>query len=353
VSNQAVACPRCGQLIASYFASHRRTPERTDSEIFVDWVTGKWQRLTLGKKIGLLCAGVVVGVFWIGFIGSTGRESSTDSSATRSNAGEVKSASSQVPASNSNNENLAAINARVMRGQKIFENLTTRYHLPLAFHDATAMGFSLLLPLREWNNMSKEAQIDLSYFAEHLVSLVRQNPTKYVDGWKHFAGWPTDSQYDDFVYKVSLMCDECWDITVGEIVPGEGGKPDFEDSDVPVEAKTAEQFRHSSEKIRSKSVKEQDADRAAEFASSMPSRDHLRAAKEAMETDYDPDAKPEPKWGNTAAARSHLEAISQDAPEFTEAQVLLKEVTRREEQDRKFKEEVIRQMKRIIKERGY
>jgi len=247
------------------------------------------------------------------------------------------------------------IKTATRRGENVYDTLTSKYHLPLAFHDGLGnkMGFSMLLPLREWNNVSKQDQIALSFFAEHLVSLVRANPDPYVLGWQQFAGWPTDSEYDDFIKKVARMCDGCWDITVGEIVKGDRGQPDFEDSDAPVTSENAAQFRQSNQKAFAKSIKEQDADRAAEFAASMSPSDHLVKAKEAMETDYDPGARPEPRWGNTAAARSHLEAIPRKAPEYVEAQTLLREVARREQQDMKFKQEVIRQMQRIIKERGY
>ncbi len=376
VSNQAVACPRCGQPIAAGYTQpkpyqremqpppqHRvQKPPLTEWEKIVRMLgalTSRLQKqsLTQSLKIGLVFLAIIVPVIVIAALlqglPNSGNSGSNGNNSNHSNNAENQTSTSQPsPSIKESDLNAPAIKARILRGGKLYNSVEAKYHLPLAFHGGEGgynpMAFSILIPTSEWNQLSKEDQVDFSLFGEHLVSLVRANPRRYLDRWRQFAGWPTGSEYDDYIEKLSRLCDACWDITVGKIVKGEGGKPDFEDSDTPVTGEDAVQFRQSTEKKIAKTLEAQAENASAEFAASMSPGEHLLKAKKAMETDYDPNARPEPRWGNTPAARNHLEAIPRNAPEYAEAQSLLKEVARREGQDKKFKQEVIRQMKRMV-----
>jgi hypothetical protein len=65
----------------------------------------------------------------------------------------------------------------------------------------------------------------------------------------------------------------------------------------------------------------------------LTSAQHLAEAKKALADGYKPNRNPQKaRWGEVAAAKWHLKAIGATAPEYREAQELLKEVARRERQ---------------------
>jgi subtilisin-like proprotein convertase family protein len=65
----------------------------------------------------------------------------------------------------------------------------------------------------------------------------------------------------------------------------------------------------------------------------LTSAQHLAEAKKALADGYKPHNDPQKaRWGEVAAAKWHLKAIDTTAPEYREAQELLKEVARRERQ---------------------
>jgi hypothetical protein len=65
----------------------------------------------------------------------------------------------------------------------------------------------------------------------------------------------------------------------------------------------------------------------------LTSAQHLSEAKRALADGYKPNKDPQKtSWGEVAAARWHLKAIGQGAPEYREAQELLKEVAKRDRQ---------------------
>lgn len=68
-------------------------------------------------------------------------------------------------------------------------------------------------------------------------------------------------------------------------------------------------------------------------ALTLTSAQHLAEARRALADRYKPDQDPKKaSWGEVAAARWHLKAIDPSAPEYREAQALLKEVASRERQ---------------------
>lgn len=65
----------------------------------------------------------------------------------------------------------------------------------------------------------------------------------------------------------------------------------------------------------------------------LTSAQHLSEAKRALADGYKPNKDPQKaSWGEVEAARWHLKAIGQGAPEYREAQELLREIIRRERQ---------------------
>jgi hypothetical protein len=65
----------------------------------------------------------------------------------------------------------------------------------------------------------------------------------------------------------------------------------------------------------------------------LTSAQHLAEARRALADGYKPNKDPRKAlWGEVAAAKWHLKAVGASAPEYREAQELLKEVARRERQ---------------------
>lgn len=68
-------------------------------------------------------------------------------------------------------------------------------------------------------------------------------------------------------------------------------------------------------------------------SAALTSAQHLAEAKQALAEGYKPNKDPKKaSWGEVASAKWHLKAIGSSAAEYREAQVLLKEVARREKQ---------------------
>lgn len=68
----------------------------------------------------------------------------------------------------------------------------------------------LVVPKREWARLSKAEQIDITFYAESLISRVRASPANYVD-------IPPDAP----VYRSALdyarnMCGDFWEVMTGE-----------------------------------------------------------------------------------------------------------------------------------------
>ena len=100
---------------------------------------------------------------------------------------------------------------RASRGEALYQALLTR-HVAVA-PGVTGMlrvaGLDLRITADEWSKLSREHQIDLTYYVEGLLPKVRANPETYV----------TVTRSDQF-YKISLqdarnLCDSCWSIVTG------------------------------------------------------------------------------------------------------------------------------------------
>jgi hypothetical protein len=164
----------------------------------------------------------------------------------------------------------------------------------------------------------------------------------------HFQGNSAPAyNFDSYVEAASNLCSTCWKIELGKPIY-ENGKFDFEpDGTSPVTGTTADAFRQSVEKKISKSSEEKDKEDSDNFAGSISFSEHLAKAKEVLSSNQDPNVRPESyHLGYYLVARKHLKVIPKNAPEFAEAQELLKEVARREVQEKKYVEGVIRELKR-------
>jgi hypothetical protein len=100
---------------------------------------------------------------------------------------------------------------RVSNGERIINNLrpTDKGRTP------DVSGFEkpsvrLVLAERAWKKLSKSEQIDITYYAQSLISVVRGSPGPYL------AIPPQAPAYKNAVEYAREMCDDCWEIMVGQ-----------------------------------------------------------------------------------------------------------------------------------------
>jgi hypothetical protein len=115
--------------------------------------------------------------------------------------------------------------ARILRGKEVFEKMDKQD--PLPGHNPQVSGqmtqvpvLSLYITRKMWSGLSKEQQIDYTYYAESLIPYVRENPKEYVLIPK------SAPLYDTFVEKTRKLCGDCWSIDL--LVPGKDGQLEIE-----------------------------------------------------------------------------------------------------------------------------
>lgn len=236
---------------------------------------------------------------------------------------------------------------RVKSGEAIYKRIAARTGLPIIF-GWRARDITIGVPTGDWNGLSKEQQVDLTYYVEHLVQEIKADPVPYVNRWTAYykrteqleSGGEYDGLYTtSYLQQVRQLCYTCWNITIGK-----AKRDGFYDESTPVSGGTVQEFRASENKTIEKTSVEKDADDFKTFAASMTAGEHLKAATEALESNYNPSQE---QFGNTELARKHIKAISKNAPEYSDAQKLMQRVIKRERERKQFQDAVVREMKRL------
>jgi hypothetical protein len=81
---------------------------------------------------------------------------------------------------------------------------------PVVWGLATANpALALFLPEAEWRKLSKEDQVNLTWYLESLVATARVEPDQYIEEFRSTPG------YEIFRSKVKSLCLDCWVIAVG------------------------------------------------------------------------------------------------------------------------------------------
>lgn len=98
------------------------------------------------------------------------------------------------------------VDPRLTRGKRVFEQLNGIYQV--AGQMTTTPVVRIVVPQDGWNRLSKEDQVNLTIYAKSLISVVKANPTQYVD-------IPSTSPlYSSFAIKTSSLCEDCWSIVL-------------------------------------------------------------------------------------------------------------------------------------------
>lgn len=239
----------------------------------------------------------------------------------------------------------AIIKSRTKKGEQIYKRITAKYGLPVMF-GWQAADVSLLIPIKEWNSLSKEEQINLSYYAESFVQVISDNSKPYIDKWAQYvkAIEGDNFNYDgltpeSFLVKAAGLCGTCWKITTGTVKGRE-----FYEETTPVEGSSAKEFQKSQERATAKTNTEKDLKESMDSESSMSSAEHLAEATIALDDGYDPMNE---NWGKTGLASEHIKAISRNAPEYKEAQVLVKKIKQRDREIKAHQDAVVKEVMRM------
>lgn len=303
VSNQAAACPQCGQPIAARYVHtppqepkmHTLPSSPVQNRPLTEWekafrmlglmayrlqknpstqkVTAKMglTSLTALQKMWLVILAIVVGVIFLAALieappntatGNNGNK--VDEKVTAESPTHTSQASPTVEEIDLNNP---VVLERARQGERIYKRVEAKYHLPVQF-SWQAENITLSIPTREWNSLTKEDQVNLSYYAEKLTSEIRANPKPYVDRYWHFMHFQGNTapayNYESYIEAASKLCPTCWKIESGKSI-NENGRFDFEPNDTVVSGATADAFRGSLGKELTKSNQEQDKEQSAEF----------------------------------------------------------------------------------------
>ena len=103
---------------------------------------------------------------------------------------------------------------QLQQGQIIMAALMARYqHLrPIAWGLATATpAIALIIPENEWHQLSKEEQINLTFYLESMIPMVRTNPDPYIEEFR------STSVYETFRKKLAELCADCWILGAGHV----------------------------------------------------------------------------------------------------------------------------------------
>ena len=97
---------------------------------------------------------------------------------------------------------------RIKQGKQLFQKMNGSYQLINVLQGTPAMQVVVLD--EQWKALSKAEQINLVEYTKSLVQSARSAPEEYVDVSD------TNPIYDRFISKATGLCDDCWQIAVGE-----------------------------------------------------------------------------------------------------------------------------------------
>ena len=138
------------------------------------------------------------------------------------------------------------VSARVKKGESIYKRISGHAGVPIMF-GWRARDISIAVTAGDWKPLSKDRRIDLTYYVEHLVQEIRNDPVPYVTKWASYykrteqleAGGEYDGLYvTGYLQQVRQLCNTCWNITIGK-----AKRDGFYDESTPVSGSTVDDFR--------------------------------------------------------------------------------------------------------------
>lgn len=228
ISRQALSCPRCGQ--PSRPTSYQQPQFQQNFPQPVPKKGG------IGRTFGIGCLGLIGFFMIMGIISAVlipKTNSSTQNQSSKENVITPMASKPPLP------------QEKVQRGEALVRNANAKYGIDNYLIDGLMSSrINVYLPVNEWRKLSKDDQINVSYYAESLIPLVRANPRKYI------VQIPSDAPiYETLKKNASNMCETCWSVEIGSIVKTDAGKNTIlGDEDSPVDGANATAFRQTTKK---------------------------------------------------------------------------------------------------------
>jgi len=138
------------------------------------------------------------------------------------------------------------VSRRIQQGEAIYKRISAHTGLPI-FFGWKAGDITIAVPTGDWNGLSKQQQVDLTYYAEHLVGDIKADPVPYVTRWtayyERIEHPVSGGEYDGlnttaYLQQVRQLCDSCWSIAIGK-----AKRDGFYDESTPVSGSTVQDFR--------------------------------------------------------------------------------------------------------------
>jgi len=137
----------------------------------------------------------------------------------------VKQNSTPQPAPSTNVSD-AKIKSRIAAGSQLFHRIKPK----IPAYDSNGQNtnpvvaglltgtpvLQLYITNKIWKGLTKGEQVNLTYYVEDQIRVVRTDPEKYVGVPKSAPGYPT------FLQAIRNLCDDCWVIMLGDPVLEEG-----------------------------------------------------------------------------------------------------------------------------------
>ena len=101
---------------------------------------------------------------------------------------------------------------RVDNGERLYKRMRGAPKPGLS--NFSAPMIRLVVPRREWSSLSKNEQIDVTFYAESLVRRAKESPADYIDIP------PSAPLYKSALDHARNMCSDCWEVIAGDLKNG-------------------------------------------------------------------------------------------------------------------------------------
>lgn len=100
---------------------------------------------------------------------------------------------------------------RARQGQAVYQGLLTREkaNLPQVYGMFGNGSLSLVIDQDEWAKLSRDQQVDLTFYVESLIPKARAQPESFIDVPSSAA------TFSGFVESAKKLCDDCWEVATG------------------------------------------------------------------------------------------------------------------------------------------
>lgn len=217
--------------------------------LFVQW----FKSLTLKWKIAIIATPIVI-LALLNFINTPSKKADFTSKNSNNNANLSTNPSplASVITTNTNSTreildfHKPEIEARINKGEQIYRKIESTYKLPIMF-GWQGKDITLLIPEYSWDELTKDDQINLTYYAQNLISDIKGNPAPYVEKWSSYhkkkeqlvnSGELDGLSKSSYLLNVQKLCSSCWKIAVGRVESG-----GFYDDEYPVTGENVQSFR--------------------------------------------------------------------------------------------------------------